>query len=67
MVRSPRSSSESEFVVPRITAEAVKSQRGQLAIILDDDLDAVLASDGGARPIDPAALDGALRADGGGR
>jgi hypothetical protein len=37
------------------------SQRGQLAVQLDDDLEAVLIADGGASPIDPAELDGALR------
>ena len=60
-----RDSSEEEFVVPRVTVEDVQVQRGQLAIYLDDDLEAVLTSDDGAQTIDPAALDGALRNEGG--
>ncbi len=59
-----RDSSQAEFAVPGVTVEEVQAQRGQLAIYLDDDLEAVLAHDGGARPIDPAALDSVLRPDG---
>lgn len=59
-----RDSSQPEFAVPVVTVEEVGAQRGQLAIYLDDDLEAVLAADGGALPIDPAALDDALRPDG---
>lgn len=61
-----RDAGQAEFVVPGVTVEAVHTQHGQLAILLDDDLEGVLADDGGARPIDPAALDGVLRPDGGG-
>ena len=60
-----RDSSEAEFVVPRVTVEDVESQRGQLAIYLDDDLEAVVTADDGAQAIDPAALDSALRTEGG--
>jgi prepilin-type processing-associated H-X9-DG protein len=59
-----RDSSQAEFVVPGVTVEEVQAHRGQLAIYLDDDLEAVLTSDSGARPIDPAALDSVLRPDG---
>jgi prepilin-type N-terminal cleavage/methylation domain-containing protein/prepilin-type processing-associated H-X9-DG protein len=59
-----RDSKQAEFVVPGITMDAIQAHRGQLAIYLDDDLEAVLTRDSGARPIDPAALDGALRPDG---
>jgi len=59
-----RDSSQAEFVVPGVTAEEVQTQRGQLAVYLDDDLEAILANDGGAPPIDPAALDNVLRPDG---
>lgn len=59
-----RESDDAEFVVPCISVEEAQVHRGQLAIHLDDDLEAVLASDGGARSIDPAALDRVLRADG---
>ncbi len=60
-----RDSSQAEFVVPGVTVEEVQAQRGQLAIYVDDDLEAVLTSDGDARPVDPAALESVLRADGG--
>ncbi|MGI6417877.1 MAG: DUF1559 domain-containing protein [Thermoguttaceae bacterium] len=56
-----RDSSQAEFVVPGVVVEGVAAQRGQLAVYLDGDLEAVLASSGGARSIDPAALDGVLR------
>jgi len=59
-----RDSSQAEFVVPGVVAEGVQAQRGQLAIHLDDDLEAVLADDGATRPIDPGALDAVLRPDG---
>ena len=35
-------------------------QRGQLAVYLEDDLEAVLVSDGGAQPVAPSALDSSL-------
>jgi len=60
-----RDSSQAEFAVPGIVVEEVEAQSGQLAVHLDDDLEAVLMRDGGARPIDPAALDDVLRPDGG--
>ena len=60
-----RDSSEAEFAVPRVTAEDVATQRGQLAIYLDDDLEAVITGDDGAEAIDPATLDGVLRTKGG--
>ena len=50
-----------EFVLPRVTMEDVQVQRGQLAIYLDDDLEANLIRSDGAQPIDPSALDDALR------
>ena len=56
-----RDSSQAEFVVPGVVVEGVAAQRGQLAVYLDGDLEAVLTSSGGARSIDPAALDGVLR------
>ena len=56
-----RDSHQVEFAVPGVTVDEVQAQRGQLAIYLDDDLEAVLANGGGARPIDPAALKDALR------
>ena len=59
-----RDSSEGElFAVPCVTFEGAQAQRGQLAIHLDDDLEAVLADDSGARSIDPATLDTMLRPD----
>ncbi|MFW6106611.1 MAG: DUF1559 domain-containing protein [bacterium] len=61
-----RDASESEFVVPRVTAQEVQIQQGQLAIYLDDDLRGILTRDGGADPIDPEALDRSLQTDGGG-
>ncbi len=61
----PRDPSQAEFTVPGVTVDGVHAQRGQLAICLDDDLEAVLAADGGARPIAPAALAPELRPDGG--
>ena len=56
-----RDATQAEFTVPGVTVEDVQEQRGQVAIYLDDDLQAVLSAPGGAQPIDPAALDGALR------
>jgi hypothetical protein len=61
LVRDP---GQADFAVPGVIVEAVQAQRGQLAIDLDDDLEAVLANGGGARPIDPATLQGELQADG---
>ncbi|MBM4088106.1 MAG: DUF1559 domain-containing protein, partial [Planctomycetes bacterium] len=57
----PRDASQSDYVVPQITVEDVDAQRGQVAVYLDDDLEAVLTSDGGARPVAPSSLDDALR------
>ena len=59
-----RDSNEAEFVVPRVTVEDAESQRGQLAIYLDDDLEGVVTADDGAQAIDPAGLDNALRTEG---
>ena len=56
-----RESGDSDFVVPCVKVEDVQAQRGQLAIYLDDDLEGVIAGGDGAEPIDPAALDAALR------
>ena len=56
-----RDSSQADFVVPGVIVENVQAQRGQLAIYLDDDLEAVLTSDGGARSINPGALDHAMQ------
>jgi hypothetical protein len=61
-----RDSGEAEFVVPRVAVEEVDTHGGQLAVYLDDDLEALLISDGGARSVDPATLDSTLRPDGGG-
>ncbi len=55
-----RDASESDYVVPRITVEDVDAQRGQLAVYLEEDLEAVLVSDGGAQPVPPSALDSSL-------
>lgn len=62
MTRDPR---QVEFVVPGVTVEPSAAQRGQLAIHLDDDLQAELIHDGGARSVDPAAIDAVLRPDAG--
>jgi len=56
-----RDASQAEFVVPGVTVEEAQTQQGQLAIRLDDDLEAVLISESDARSIDPAALDKMLR------
>ena len=56
-----RDGSQAEYVVPQITVEDVGAQQGQLAVYLEDDLEAVLLSDGGAQSIDPSALDDSLR------
>ncbi|MHB8952966.1 MAG: DUF1559 family PulG-like putative transporter [Pirellulaceae bacterium] len=55
-----RDAGQSEYVVPRITIEDVDVQRGQLAVYLTEDLEAVLVSDGGAQPLAPSALDSSL-------
>jgi hypothetical protein len=60
-----RDAGQAEFVVPGVAADEVQVQRGQVAIYLDEDLQAVLTDDSGARPIDPAALDSVLRPDSG--
>jgi prepilin-type processing-associated H-X9-DG protein len=59
-----RDASQAEFAVPGVIAEQCAAQRGQLAIYLDDDLQAVLSNAGGAQPIDPGALQSTLRTDG---
>jgi len=59
-----RDARQHEVVVPPIPLEDAAAQRGQMVIYLDDDLEAVLSSDGGARAIDPAALDARLRLPG---
>jgi hypothetical protein len=58
-----RDSSQTEFVVPGVTIAEVQSQQGQLAIVMDDDLEAVVINDGGADSIDPQMLDRVLRPD----
>ncbi len=58
-----RDSSQPEFAVPGVEVEEVEAQRGQLAVYLDEDLEAVLIAGGGARALDPAALDGSLQSD----
>jgi len=60
-----RDATQTEFTVPGVTVEDAQFQRGQLAIYLDDDLDAILSDDRGVRPLDPAALDSELRPDSG--
>ena len=60
LVRDP---AQAEFTVPCVAVENIQTQRGQLAIYLDDDLQAVLANESGARPLDPASLDNVLRSD----
>jgi len=62
-----RESSVADLAVPCITLADAEAHRGELAIHLDDDLEAVLADDGGARSINPDALDSSLRVDGGPR
>lgn len=52
----PRDAGQAEFAVPGVVVEGVQVERGQLAIYLDDDIEAVLANAGAARPIDPTAL-----------
>jgi hypothetical protein len=59
-----RDSAQAEFAVPSVTVADVQSQRGQLAIYVDDDLEAVLTPASSARPIDPSALDSVLRPEG---
>ena len=56
-----RDRDQEEMALPMVTVHGAHSQHGQLAVQLDDDLEAVLIADGGASPIDPAELDGALR------
>ncbi len=60
-----RDAGEAEFTVPRLALEGIHAQHGLLAIRVDDDLQAVLADQGGARPIDPADLPGELRPESG--
>ena len=51
------------FAVPGVAVEQARAQRGQLAIYVDDDLEAVLMAAHGLRPIAPAQLDRELRPD----
>jgi len=60
MARDP---GQAEFVVPGVTVEPSAAQRGQLVVYLDDDLQAELIHDGGARSVDPATIDAVLRPD----
>jgi len=59
-----RDSTQAEFAVPGVRLGDVQAQRGQLAVYLDDDLEAVVTKHSGVRPIDPAALDSVLRPEG---
>jgi prepilin-type processing-associated H-X9-DG protein len=59
-----RNPDQVEFVVPQVGVEEIQIRNGQLAITLDEDLEAVLEDEGGAQPIDPAALDRSLRPEG---
>ena len=59
-----RNPDQPELVVPQVQVEEVQSQQGQLAIRLDEDLEAVLVDDGGARSIAPSALDRVLQPQG---
>ena len=59
-----RDSTQAEFAVPGVRMEEVQAQRGQLAVYLDDDLEAVVTKHSGVRPIDPAALESVLRPEG---
>ncbi|TVS17816.1 MAG: DUF1559 domain-containing protein [Planctomycetaceae bacterium] len=56
-----RDRDQEEMAMPMVTVHRAQSQRGQLAVQLDDDLEAVLIADGGASPIDPTELDSVLR------
>ncbi|MEN6451285.1 MAG: DUF1559 domain-containing protein [Thermoguttaceae bacterium] len=56
-----RAAKQTEFAAPTVTVDEANSQSGELAICLDDELQAVLTDAGGARPIDPAALSASLR------
>ena len=60
----PRDTGQGEFTVPGVVVSQARSQRGQLAITLDEELEAVLTHDGGAQAIAPSALDDVLRPDG---
>ncbi|MFZ1933466.1 MAG: DUF1559 domain-containing protein [Thermoguttaceae bacterium] len=57
----PRNSDQATLDVPRLAVQEVQSQRGQIAVYLDDDLEAVLADHRGTRSVEPAALDHDLR------
>lgn len=59
-----RESSSADFLVPCAKVEDAQAQHGQLAIYLDDDLEGVLATDGGAVPVAPATLDSSLQTQG---
>jgi prepilin-type processing-associated H-X9-DG protein len=52
----PRDAEQPAFAVPGVTVENARTQRGELAVSLEDGLEAVLLDDGGARAVDPAAL-----------
>ncbi len=59
-----RQSGDAEFLVPCVKVGGSRTQRGQLAIYLDDDLEGVLAGGDGGEPMDPAALDNSLKTEG---
>ena len=58
----PRDAETAEWVLPGIAMDDVAAHRGQVAITLDEDLEAVLVRDSGALPVDPMSLDSSLRA-----
>lgn len=58
-----RDADQAECGIPGIALEDAKTLSGQLAIYVDDDLEAVLISDGNARSIDPARLERGLWAE----
>lgn len=58
-----RDGAETGFAVPGVAVAQAQAQRGQLAIYVDDDLEAVLVAAHGLQPIDPARLDRELRPD----
>lgn len=55
-----RDRDQEEMTVPMVAVHRADTERGQLAVQLDDDLEALLIAAGGARLIDPAELDGDL-------
>ena len=59
-----RDAAQADFAVPGVVVEEAQLERGQLAVYLDDDLQAMLTRQIGARSIDPAVLPPALQPDG---